>query len=219
MKKLKVYVVGSTKFNFYAKWLDDAECVNKMEDADIVMFTGGEDVDPSFYEEPKGRLTRSNIHRDMEEQNQFFAAMSYDKPMIGICRGAQFLCVMAGGRLVQHQQDSLVGNHLIITRDGVELKMTSSHHQAMYPYDMKTEEYEVIAWTEGISNIHWDGDNKEISDKPFKEVEIAYFPKYMALGIQGHPEWMEKDDASYTETLKYLNELVSELLIKIKETC
>src|SRR5262245_793233 len=69
----------------------------------VVFFAGGADVSPSFYDERPGSRTRGvDAARDEQERDLFRLARAANLPMIGICRGAQFLCVMAGGRLCQH---------------------------------------------------------------------------------------------------------------------
>ncbi len=98
-KRLKVYVVGKAKG--YANWLPDVDLVEGVKQADLVLFTGGEDVDPSMYDEPKGKNTWSNLNRDLTEKKIFDEAVATKKLMLGVCRGSQFLCVMNGGKLVQ----------------------------------------------------------------------------------------------------------------------
>jgi len=78
---------------------------------------------------------------------------------------------------------------------------------------MAKEDYKLLAWTNGISKCHWNGLNEEISDKPFNEVEIIYYPKSNCLGIQGHPEMLFGDDA-YDETISYLQDLLNKFLNK-----
>ena len=55
---MKVFVVGGA-IN-YANFLEDAVLVDELKDADVVLFTGGEDVDPSMYKCKKDRHTYSN---------------------------------------------------------------------------------------------------------------------------------------------------------------
>lgn len=52
----------------------------------LILFTGGEDVTPSFYGENKGKFTKNNRHRDDVEQD-LFHRMYYQIPKLGICRG------------------------------------------------------------------------------------------------------------------------------------
>lgn len=80
----KIYVVGDSIE--YASWIDNKELVNSIEEADIVLFTGGEDVDPSLYGCEKFRNTYSNIHRDQQER-KVFKHIRKDQLAIGICRG------------------------------------------------------------------------------------------------------------------------------------
>ena len=203
-KKRKIYVVGPSKG--YARWID-CEVVNNFNDADIIMFTGGEDVSPVIYREPANIRTYSNENRDIYEMGFFNRAVTEKKHILGICRGAQFLCAMSGGRLVQHQENPH-HIHQITTSEGHSIPITSTHHQAMYPYDMKEEHYEVLAYTNNISKIHQDGHGKEISDTPFNEVEICYFPVTKALGIQGHPENMD----IRSDGVKYFQQLLTKFL-------
>ena len=80
----KIFVVGSA-LN-YAGFINDNLLVDNIEDADIVMFTGGEDVDPSVYGCKKHPTTYSNISRDKEEIAQFKQIKPHQL-VVGVCRG------------------------------------------------------------------------------------------------------------------------------------
>lgn len=81
---MKVYVVGGAVG--YTRFLDDAEITHNIKDADIVMFTGGEDVDPSIYGCKRHPRTWSNIERDKEEK-KIFDTINPNQLVVGICRG------------------------------------------------------------------------------------------------------------------------------------
>lgn len=81
---VKVYIVG--RMTDYADWIKDHKLVDTIEEADIVMFTGGEDVDPQMYGMKKHPTTWSNIRRDLAEK-EVFDSIPSDKLVIGICRG------------------------------------------------------------------------------------------------------------------------------------
>lgn len=206
-KERLVYVVGGDLG--YANWLPEFKTTNRLEDADLVMFTGGEDVHPSLYNEPVGKRTYSNLTRDNKEKDIYEKAKDLGIKMIGICRGSQFLCVMQGGKLVQHQENpSYI--HKIKLDDGSEMHITSTHHQAAYPYNLNSWGYRIIGYTENISKIHLDGKEKELN--PSKECEIVYyrnFPK--CLGIQGHPEYKDWQE-QYPESLEKLRGILEEFL-------
>ena len=83
MKK-KIYVVGDAVN--YASFIENYELVSRLEDAQYVLFTGGEDVDPTLYNEQKYINTFSDINRDIYEKS-IFDQMSPSQIAIGICRG------------------------------------------------------------------------------------------------------------------------------------
>lgn len=80
----KVYVVGNAKH--YADFITGVKLVEDIEKADIVLFTGGEDVDPSLYGCKKHPTTFSNIQRDLEEK-EIFEKVKPNQLCLGICRG------------------------------------------------------------------------------------------------------------------------------------
>jgi len=93
----KVFVVGPAKH--YSRWIENHELVDNIEDADIVLFTGGEDVDPSLYGCKKHYSTSSNIKRD-EEEKAVFEKVRSDQLCIGICRGLKIVAHVKHGELL-----------------------------------------------------------------------------------------------------------------------
>ena len=66
------------------------------------LFTGGHDVSPDLYhEDPLPGLISSCRKRDVMESYVLEKAIAADKPILGICRGIQFINVMLGGTLYQ----------------------------------------------------------------------------------------------------------------------
>lgn len=69
---------------------------------DILLLTGGEDVEPRRYGEPNSpRLGKVNFSRDDFEWKLLAAARAVRLPVFGICRGEQMLNVFFGGTLYQ----------------------------------------------------------------------------------------------------------------------
>jgi putative glutamine amidotransferase len=70
---------------------------------DGLVFSGGPDLDPSLYGQPRSERT---VHlapeRDAPELALMAAALERDVPVLGICRGMQVLNVARGGSLIQH---------------------------------------------------------------------------------------------------------------------
>jgi len=207
---IKVYVVsGATN---YANFLTcKFELVDDMELADLVIFTGGEDVHPSLYDEPKGKQTYYNTSRDLHEIEEFEKAVNLGKIIVGICRGSQFCTAKSGGKLVQHTTGHCNGDHEIeVLGANIKFNITSTHHQMMYPFDMNPSDYTIIAKSsKNLSKTYLDGwDNEKKLPDNFVEPEIVYYNKTNCLCIQGHPEYMPKK----SEAVKFINMLVNELL-------
>lgn len=181
----------SNQYNRFFLEYFDVELTNdpNEEGITLALFTGGADVNPDYYGEAMGVNTFINKQRDTLEE-EMFNSLSNDILKVGICRGSQFLTVMSGGKLIQH----VTGHgqsHNIITKDGVIMEVTSTHHQMMYPFEMKKEEYEIIAHASSfLSDKYLNGENRSI-DLPdnFEECEIVKYNKFNCICVQGHPEF------------------------------
>ena len=69
---------------------------------DGVLLTGGEDVEPSLYGQPRSsHCGESNLARDHTEIALVRAAQEMKVPLMAICRGPQLLNVALGGTLIQ----------------------------------------------------------------------------------------------------------------------
>ncbi len=192
----------------YSSWIDNVQIVKTIEEADLVLFEGGEDISPEVYGQKAHKLTTPSKSRDAVEVLMYDKAVELKKPILGICRGAQLIAAKQPlGMLVQHQPNPY-STHSIKTFDGRELTISSSHHQAMFPFNMPKNDYKIIGWTEGMLKFHEGAGAVEMA--PPVECEIVFFPKANALGIQGHPEWMNKEG----ETCIWLRELLDKFLTK-----
>ena len=103
----KIYRAGNNYH--YANWI--------LPLADLVMFTGGSDVTPMYYGHNKEPYTSINTERDIEEFDIFSQASALNKKCIGICRGAQFLCVASGGKLIQDMHHPSLHTIKVINND------------------------------------------------------------------------------------------------------
>ncbi|MDR3254488.1 MAG: gamma-glutamyl-gamma-aminobutyrate hydrolase family protein [Synergistaceae bacterium] len=80
---------------------------------DGLLFTGGSDIDPSHYgQAPIPECGETCPERDAMETSLFRLALELDKPMLGICRGAQLFNVMLGGSLYQDIPTGLSASHV-----------------------------------------------------------------------------------------------------------
>lgn len=200
--KGRVYVHGYfanavTKKMFFYMGYDLAKAVS---DSDIVVWTGGEDINPKIYgEKPAGAVGWSDL-RDHDDYDVFKAAKSRFK--VGICRGAQLLnCLPPNdGRLWQDIDMHDNGDHPI--RDHItneELLVNSLHHQQM----RVSNRGEVVAGCH-IARVkdsfnatwHCDGSYED------EDVEVAWYPGTKSLCFQPHPEFdTEGPTGKYFERL------------------
>ncbi len=155
---------------------------------DMLVIWGGEDISPALYNKPVSRFTGAGAlpsRRDRIEWALMQRAKELGVPIIGVCRGAQMLCALAGGFLIQHVSRH-GGNHVVETPTGYEFVTNSIHHQMMYPFDVKHEMLASIK--QPISPEHWDADTLiKIPEEP----EFVYFPEVRGFAVQWHPEMMK----------------------------
>lgn len=207
MTKPKIFV--ASQIAYYSPWANLYDMADTLDEATTVLFTGGADVGPDLYFDVKHPRTYADHERDAWEQELYVEALAKGKNFLGICRGAQFLCVMAGGKLVQHTENHDVDYHAfhrVMTSEGKEYLFNTLHHQMMYPGSIP---HEMLAWCERLSPIHQDGQQKEM---PLDvEPEVVWFPSIKALGIQCHPEYGYKPTAP---ALTYFTKIVKEKLIE-----
>jgi len=169
--------------------------VDSLFAADVVCFTGGEDVDPSLYKERKHKATFSNIDRDRAEQTIFRVCVSRKIPMVGICRGAQFLNVANGGKLYQHVTGHTVAHKIYDFKSKKKVEVTSTHHQMMRP----TEDAEVIAAaTHQAGTVEFMQGDACITryDLAFN-TEVVWYKATSSLCFQPHPEFFEGECRKY----------------------
>jgi len=81
---MNLYVVGPAKH--YANFISNVVLVDDIKKAQIVLFTGGEDVHPKIYGKLAVAEVYTNIARDFEEQ-AIFKSIRPDQLAVGICRG------------------------------------------------------------------------------------------------------------------------------------
>ena len=163
-----VYVVGGDKSvmrMFESKgwiWFQSDESDTA---PDLVCFTGGEDVSPYLYGE-ENISSYCNPIRD-EFEKEVYSEFVGKAPMVGICRGGQFLNVMNGGKMVQHIEGHSMGvRKVVISRQTREIH--EDHHQGIVPW-MSSK---IIGFDPRDGNI-----------------EIVWYEDTRCLCFQPHPEW------------------------------
>lgn len=195
-------------------WIYNSKQVDKFEDADVVILPGGGDWNPALYgHAPAGGRGYYSEKIDSSQMALINKAIDAGKLVFGICRGLQGVTIRNDGFLIQ--DISHPSRHAVVTKEGTVYGMNSCHHQMCYPYDLPTENYEVLSWTEELSSRYEVDPNKELvfpehaldENGNFKEPEMIWYPKTRCLGVQGHPEWGPGKDA-----LDFINKVIVEKL-------
>lgn len=153
--------------------------VSSPNDADLICFTGGADINPKLYdEEPNGARGWDDI-RD-QKCVLLYETFVGETPMVGICRGGQFLNVMNGGSMIQHIDGHSMGDQLthmlknsrVYPKEYIETR--GDHHQAIIAH----QNGEVIA--SGCENSrNWDSPTQD----------VVWYEGTQCLCFQPHPEW------------------------------
>lgn len=178
------------------KGLDTDSALMMLASCDGILFTGGEDVVPSYYGKGYDSIRcESNPSRDSLEFQLIKKALSLKIPIFGICRGQQILNVALGGTLivdipsdhkgdVVHRSDDYLKcyhevrvtpkSRLAEISNSIVDSVSSNHHQAI---EKLARGLKVTAWSfDSIPEaIEWE--NPLL--KPF------------FLAVQWHPERMD----------------------------
>ena len=184
----KVLVVGGGAS--YQQMFADMgyELVYDLSEAELVQFTGGEDVSPVYYGELPHPRTYSNPRRDAQEAAIYQYCIAKQIPMLGICRGAQFLNVMNGGGLIQDVTGHALGGTHPCHSDllGYKVNVTSTHHQMMVMGD--GGHLEGWAWKLAHRKETRPDEQIVLVSQPC-EPEVIYYEETNCLCFQPHPEY------------------------------
>lgn len=191
------------------KMFSDYAIANNPDDItpdDCLVVWGGADISPSLYNKETSRFTHADDRPSMRDNYEWALmqrAKELDIPIIGVCRGAQMLCALAGGFLIQDVTNH-GRSHKVETYDGKVLNVSSVHHQMMYPWPVA---HKILAWSKQKQSTHYKDVNTDVNVPV--EPEFVYFPTVRGLAVQWHPEFMDEN----AEATMYVNAKVKEYLL------
>lgn len=172
---------------------------------DGFLFTGGQDVSPVVYHEPVSeKCGECCPERDEMETILLRSALEQDKPILGICRGIQFINAALGGDLYQDLQ--------------TEHPSGVCHRQAP-PYDRPIHSVRLVPDTPlqrllkketlSVNSCHHQAVNKlspKLQPMAYSEdglVEAAWLPAARFVwAVQWHPEFSYCTDGDSRKILK-----------------
>ena len=182
---------------------DELDQLAKM--CDGFLFTGGHDVSPELYsEKPVDDSVICCKDRDEMESWYLQYAINSDKPVLGICRGIQFINAFLGGTLYQDlptQHPSEIDHHqkppydipvhtVSIVKDSPlgklldteQLSVNSYHHQAVKDLSQRLKAMAIS--TDGL-------------------IEAVFMPEHRFLwAVQWHPEFSYLTDINSRKIFK-----------------
>lgn len=172
----------------------------------VLILHGGSDISPSLYGAKVSRRTHAGptpSARDNIEVALARRAMEIGLPIFGICRGAQLLCALNGGKLIQDLQHP--SQHELQFDDGSVMVTNSCHHQLQDLRNIPKENYDLLGWTK-LSPYTLDENDENVALEV--EPEVVWYKQCKGFGVQGHPEWLARNNPF----VKYLKERLDVLL-------
>lgn len=188
----------------------EEDAIKALKLVDAIIMTGGEDVDPTYYnEQPHPKLEDINKARDTSDYLLLKAALSENYPLLGTCRGMQFLNVVMGGTLYQ---DLPTQNPTNIQHRDPQKKVFTKHNSIIksdsHLYKIvKSKTLDVNSWHhQAIKDLG--KDLKVVSMAPDGIIEAIELPTAtFVLGVQYHPEWhVAENENKFLDFFKTLKE-------------
>lgn len=196
----KVFIVGNSFLYQFKRMYEGRgyQLVTSMEEADIVQFTGGEDIDPGFYGQHEHPTTYTSAQRDSEEKAAYEKAIMLGKFCAGVCRGGQLLNALNGGDMYQHVDNhGIHGTHdMEDVTTGELIPVSSLHHQMM----ILGKKAQLLGKAATMRSRYkrkmtaLSSKDEEVVDVDNKvEVEACYYPETRSFCYQPHPEFCNAD--------------------------
>lgn len=199
-----VYVADKCCEPIFAEMFTRANCykADNLAEADLVVFTGGPDVNPELYGELPHSKTQFSKERDDIDTKLFVECLKKGIPMLGVCRGAQFLHVMNGGKLWQDVDGHGTSHSMrIFGSNEVIDRVSSTHHQMVRPH----HGMEVLGVAEEATE-KW-ATPTLVQRQKSVDIEAFFYRDTCCFGVQGHPEYK-----SYNRFTQWVLEQIERLV-------
>lgn len=221
MKKIVIGISEGSEYHNYEDWIKDEPGVeiiklsyhldnfNEIEKCDGIILSGGCDINPQLYHQP-GFLAYSDPKEIDEKRDEFEWKIMQDteenqKPLLGICRGLQFVNVYFGGILLPDIPSFGKFNHAKFEE--------GNDREHLVDIDPNSLLYKIIGEEKGVINSA----HHQSTDIPgFGLVVNALSPdgiiegmerkepegkSYLML-VQWHPERMANQESNFVKKVK-----------------
>ncbi len=160
-----------------------------------ILFTGGGDVDPSFYNSKDQHfLKQVDIERDITEITLAKSVVTSGIPFLGICRGLQVINVAFGGTLFSHIPGQFP--------NAIKHDYDSGTERELLVHDITLENDSRLMKILGeeklpVNSLHHQGikelakDFRAVGFSPDGLIEAIELPaSQFGMAVQWHPEWL-----------------------------
>lgn len=179
------YIFSLRRAGAKIRWIamDDPDIAEKTCACDGLLLPGGDDIDPSRYgAERHEKCGVSSALRDGAEWKMLEAFLPTGKPILGICRGCQFLNVYLGGTLHQH----------IEGHSDFKSRAKGCHNVTVLPETVLSSLFPGSLWVNSLHHQAVDGLGTGLSvsaraeDGTVEAIELTGHP--FCVAVQWHPE-------------------------------
>ena len=176
----------------------DIKQINKFTQiVDGVIFSGGDDVDPKYYNQPPHpKNSEDSIERTEFEMKFLKALLKEKKPILSICRGIQVINIALGGDLIQDIPSYIkteINHKAVKNGEGYLNKVHTVQTLENSLLRKITNKKEFWVNSNHHQSIHKLGKNIIVSanspkDNVIEAIEMKDYPSFF-LGVQWHPEF------------------------------
>lgn len=175
---------------FVLPLLSDIQTIYHLQ-PEMVLLPGGGDVPDEYYDSNVEVISQDN--RNLMEKKLIDFAINNNIPLLGICRGMQMINGFLGGKLTRglDQFHPVASNHNIQIKNCGDICEVNSFHRDVIQLDSLAKGLEAIAFHEN-----------------YEHIEAFVSNRHPILGLQWHPERMDKN----TPCRRYSDKLISKLI-------
>lgn len=149
-----------------------------VDDSDLIIFSGGEDISPQIYGE-KNTSSYPNPRRDAIELKILEECLKLNKKILGVCRGHQLINAYLGGKMVQDLYYDL-----------------DETHEGIHKLEFLTENSTIKDYFTFVNSLHHQGviqaGKNLIPTSTYKGV-LESCENENIITTQFHPEFMTKN--------------------------
>lgn len=174
-----------------SNFIKNTDIFFEKSDISAVVLTGGGSLPTKYYDKDYGYDIQKN--RDLKETELIKLCLKNNVPLLGICRGMQFINGYFGGKVLQLsglKEERPTGKDHIVCFKEQTLIVNNYHNDGIYKHDLSPK----------LISVYEDTVNGT--------VESFISQKYRILGVQWHPERRFSDTVSREKTKAMIKKFI-----------